>query len=481
MAETAETAETPVAPEEIAGYSGLEAAGHGGCGVVYRARQDDLDREVALKVLHLDLGGRAGVRRFQRECRALVRLGGHPNVVTVFETGATRSGRPYIAMEYFEHGSLQDRLAVEGPLPVPEVLRIGERIAGALAAAHAEGVLHRDVKPRNVLLSRFGEPALADFGIAALAGGADVSAGSDQLTVHHVAPEVLEGGGPSIAADVYGLGSTLYTLLAARAPHQREGDDGVAAVLLRVLHDEPPEIARADLPPAVDAAVRRAMARRPEDRFPDAKALAGRLHELRSELGAAGEADAETTVHRSTVATAAASPAASPPPQPVAAPRPWWTNRFALAGAAVAACLGVALIQLTRPAAPPPAPARHSPRPATPSAPATSAAPARGVLDAARPTGLSATDGGATVVLRWSLAASDRYPIVVQRSSPGGRPPVLTALPDGATSATVGGLDPAAGYCFQVGAVVAFGQPTAVAWSAPVCVRGAVARPSASP
>jgi hypothetical protein len=149
-------------------------------------------------------------------------------------------------------------------------------------------------------------------------------------------------------------------------------------------------------------------------------------------------------------------------------------------GAAVAACLGVALLQLARPgAAPPPAPAPHSP-PATAS-PAPAPTPARGVLDAARPIGVSATDGGATVVLRWSLGAGARYPIVVQRSSPGARRPVLTALPDGSTSATVGGLDPAVGYCFQVGAVVAFGQPTAVAWSAPVCVRGAVARPSASP
>jgi hypothetical protein len=467
MAETA-------APEEVAGYSGLEAVGQGGCGVVYRARQEALDREVALKVLHVDLGGRAAVRSFQRECQALVRLGAHPNVVTVLEAGTTRSGRPYIAMEYFEDGSLQDRLAVEGPLPVADVLRIGERIAGALAAAHAEGILHRDVKPRNVLLSRFGEPALADFGIAALAGGADVSAGSDQLTVQHVAPEVLEGGGPSAAADVYGLGSTLYTLLAGHAPHQREGDDGVAAVLLRVLHDKPPEIARADLPPAVDAAVRQAMARRPEDRFPDAQALAGRLRELRSKLGAGPEPDAETTVHRSVVAVAAASP-----PPPMAAPRPWWASRYALAGAAVAACLGVALLQLARPAAPPPAPAPPSSRPTASPAPAPP--PARGVLDAARPVGLSATDGGATVVLRWSLAAGVTYPIVVQRSSPGGRPPVLTALPDGATSATVAGLDPAAGYCFEVGAVVAFGRPTAVAWSAPVCVRGAVARPSASP
>jgi hypothetical protein len=453
--------------EEVAGYSGLEVVGHGGCGVVYRARQDHLGREVALKVLSVDLGGGAAVRRFRRECQVLVRLGGHPNVVTVFEAGTTRSGRPYIAMEYFELGSLQDRLAVEGPLPVADVLRIGERIADALAAAHAEGVLHRDVKPRNVLLSRFGEPALADFGIAALAGAADVSAGSDQLTAHHVAPEVLEGGGPSAAADVYGLGSTLYTLLAGHAPHQREGDDGVAAVLLRVLHDEPPDIARPDLPATVDAAVRRAMARRPEDRFPGARALAARLRELRdvrTEPAALAPADAERTVYRAVLPRPAA-------PAPVAAGR--GRGRLLVAAAAAsAAVLGAALFLLVRPAAAPP-----PPRPPVPP-PAPTVAPA--LLDASRPSGVSATDQGATVVLRWGLRAGARYPIVVQRSA-AGLPPALTALPDGSTSATLGGLDPAAGYCFEVGAVVAFGQPTTVAWSAPVCIRGAVARPAESP
>jgi serine/threonine-protein kinase PknK len=460
-----------VTGETVPGYSVLEVVGRGGSGVVYRARQDDLDRVVALKVLDRDLGGQGEVRRFRRECRLLVRLGSHPNVVTVLDSGTTRAGRPFIAMEYYERGSLHDRLLAGGPLPVAEVLRMGEKIADALAAAHGEGVLHRDVKPQNVLVSRFDEPALADFGVAAAAGAAgaaDVSAGSDQLTPHHVAPEVLEGGPPSAAADVYGLGSTLYTLLAGHAPHQRPEDAGVAPVLLRVLHDDPPEIARPDLPPAVDAAVRTAMARRPEDRFTDARALAGRLRELRSQL----EPDAETTVHRSVLPDMAASP----PRAPAAAKRPWWANRYALAGAALAACLAIALVQLARPAPAPPPRRPPSPRASAP-APTPTAAPAGTLLAAARPAGLSATDGGATVVLRWTLAAGSTYPIVVQRSSPGGGAPVLTALPGGATSATVAGLDPAAGYCFQVGAVVAFGQPTTVAWSAPVCVRGAVAWP----
>lgn len=144
--------------EDVPGYRVLEQVGEGGFSIVYRAHQERLDRMVALKVLSVSAVDDAAMRRFQRESKITGRLSGHPNIVTVLDTGTTRSGRPYIAMEYFEHGALTDRLAREGPLPFAEVLRIGVKMAGALAATHETDVLHRDVKPQNVLLSRYGSP-----------------------------------------------------------------------------------------------------------------------------------------------------------------------------------------------------------------------------------------------------------------------------------------------------------------------------------
>lgn len=250
--------------EAIPGYRDLQRVGRGGFSVVYRAHQEGLDRVVALKVLSVELIDTHVRKRFLREVRLTSRLTGHPNVVTVLDSGMTSSGRPYIAMEYFERGSLRDRLAAEGPLPLAEVLRIGVKVAGALGAAHQEGILHRDVKPQNILVSRYGEPALADFGTARLTAALDVSSRTEALTPFHAAPEILQGETPSPACDVYSLGSTLYQLLTGRPPYQSE-DGGIAALLLRVL--------------------RLAMAKAPADRYPDAWAFAYAMQRLQLELG----------------------------------------------------------------------------------------------------------------------------------------------------------------------------------------------------
>jgi serine/threonine protein kinase len=152
--------------EHVAGYSHLEPVGQGRFGVVYRAEQPQLARIVALKVLLVDAMDGLRWEGFRQESAPT----GHPNIVPVLETGTTGSGRPYIAMEYCERGSLGDLVAREGPLPVGAVLQVGVKIAGALAAAHEFGIVHREVTPRNILVLRSGEPALADFGLAALVG-----------------------------------------------------------------------------------------------------------------------------------------------------------------------------------------------------------------------------------------------------------------------------------------------------------------------
>ncbi|MFI9836015.1 protein kinase [Nonomuraea sp. NPDC051941] len=271
--------------EDAPGYRVLDQAGQGGFAVVYRAYQERLDRVVALKVLSVDRVDQRTMRRFQRELQLTGRLTGHPNVVTVFDTGVTRSGKPYIAMDYFENGSLRDRVRKEGPLPVPDVLRAGVKLAGALAAVHEAGVLHGDIKPQNILVSRYGEPAIADFGVARVVDSSEISATSQAFTPLHAAPEVLTGQPHSASTDIYSLGSTLYHLLAGQPAFHNPTDPSIAPLMYRVLSVEPPPINRSDVPPPVLETVMRAMSKQPEVRYGSARELARRLQEVQAELG----------------------------------------------------------------------------------------------------------------------------------------------------------------------------------------------------
>src|SRR4051812_17852367 len=236
--------------DEVPGYRILARAGEGGFSVVYRAHQERLDRVVALKVLSVDAVDDDTMRRFERECQITGRLTGHPNVVTVLDTGMTSGGRPFIAMDYFERGSVRDRLAREGPLPLQDVLRIGVKIAGALAATHEAEVLHRDVKPQNILVSKYGEPALADFGVARLVDSAEATH-TNAFTPHHAAPEVVNGEPPGPTADVYALASSMYQLIAGSPAFKAGSASGMNALLMRILNDPPPPFQRSDVPPQV--------------------------------------------------------------------------------------------------------------------------------------------------------------------------------------------------------------------------------------
>ncbi|MFI9590352.1 protein kinase [Nonomuraea sp. NPDC052265] len=271
--------------EDAPGYRVLDQAGQGGFAVVYRAYQERLDRVVALKVLSVDRVDQRTMRRFQRELQLTGRLTGHPNVVTVFDTGVTRSGKPYIAMDFFENGSLRDKIRKEGPLGVPDVLRAGVKLAGALAAVHEAGVLHGDIKPQNILISRYGELAVADFGVARVVDAAEISATSQAFTPLHAAPEVLTGQPHSAAGDIYSLGSTLYHLLAGQPAFHNPADPSIAPLMYRVLSLDPPPIKRADLPPVVFGTIVWAMSKQPELRPGSARELARRLQEVQAELG----------------------------------------------------------------------------------------------------------------------------------------------------------------------------------------------------
>jgi len=284
-------------PEEVSdapdGYDDLTRIDQGGFAIVYRALDTRFDRTVALKILRSDSLNERQQRRFNAECLAIGRVSSHPNIVTVYDAGTTRGHRPWLAMEYCSGGSLAHKVARQGPLPVAEVISIGARLCAALSAAHEAGILHRDVKPANVLLTSYGEPALADFGIASVhieAGSSDdedaPATETAAYTVVHAAPEILEGKAGTAAADIYSLGSTLYTLLAGQAPFAREARTGLAPLVTRIMRNDLPVITRPGVPPQLEQLLRRSMAAHPDDRPGSAAELGERLAGLAQHLAA---------------------------------------------------------------------------------------------------------------------------------------------------------------------------------------------------
>ncbi|WP_214410387.1 serine/threonine-protein kinase [Sphaerisporangium fuscum] len=268
----------PGAPE-VPGYEVLGILGQGGFGVVYRALQLAVRREVALKVDNRVLVSERDRRRFMREVTSAGALSGHPHVADVYDAGVLGDGRPYIVLELCPNGSLSDRLRREGPLPPAEVRDIGVRIADALAAAHAAGVLHRDVKPANILVNGYGMVALSDFGLAATAHGeGEASVTRESLTPAFGPPEAFELAEPSPAGDVYSLAATLYALLSGRPP--RFPESGVVNIAMIVaLHRRPiPEIP--GVPPELTAVLRAGMASDLRERTPSAAALRDALAEI---------------------------------------------------------------------------------------------------------------------------------------------------------------------------------------------------------
>lgn len=254
---------TPDAPE---GYADLTRIDQGGFATVYRARDLRFDRTVALKVLRSDNLSSRQLRRFRAECLATGRASTHPNIVTVYDAGTTSGNRPWLAMEYCSGGSLAHKVATQGPLPIEDVISIGAGLCSALGAAHEAGILHRDVKPANVRLTSYGEPALADFGIASVAVADETATETAAYTVVHAAPEILEGHEGTAAADIYSLGSTLYTLLAGHAPYATEASTGLGPLVTRILQGEVPVIDRPGVPRELEQLLRTSMAAQPQDR-----------------------------------------------------------------------------------------------------------------------------------------------------------------------------------------------------------------------
>ncbi|MFO1541221.1 MAG: serine/threonine-protein kinase, partial [Chloroflexota bacterium] len=259
-------------------YRPLAPLGSGSTGTVWRAQDLQLGREVALKVLRGDAAGDpAFADAFARETRAAARLN-HPGVVAVLDAGTDPAG-PWIAMELVDGGDLGTLVAQRGPLTPTATARIGTQVAEALAAAHALGIVHRDVKPANLLLvQRTGAVKLADLGIAHLAGAAADPAGMTAGSIHHLAPEQLRGEPATPAADVYALGVTLFELLTGRRAFAGESADAIARA--RLAGQVPaPSLVRPDTPADLDAAIRWMLAPDPLAR-PSAAEAAGVLGRL---------------------------------------------------------------------------------------------------------------------------------------------------------------------------------------------------------
>ncbi len=250
------------------GIPGLEDAtpiGQGGFATVYRARQRAFARTVAVKVLtgtNLDEDSQL---RFTRELQALGLLSGHPGIVTVYETGFTNDGRPYLTMAYVAEGTLADRLQRDGPVPWPEAVEILISLSGALETAHQSGILHRDIKPANVLLSKYGAQ-LSDFGIARIAGTGETQSGVVTASLSHAPPEVLDGQRPTVSADIYSLGSTAAALFLGRSPFERTGDETFLSIIRRIHTDAPPDLRAYGAPDDLAALIARMLAKDPADR-----------------------------------------------------------------------------------------------------------------------------------------------------------------------------------------------------------------------
>src|SRR3954469_1340077 len=193
----------------IPGFTVLEVLHESSSATVYLARQDDLARLVALKVIRRQINDPSTWRAFEREVKAVAGLSGHPHVVAIYTTGRTASGEPFLVTEYADRGSLADVVAAQGHLSIGEAVAVGVGMVDGLAAAHAVGIVHGDVKPGNVLLTSTGGVKLADFGIARLLAGASSTRDRAGFTPAHVAPEVLMGEAAREPADCYGVASTI--------------------------------------------------------------------------------------------------------------------------------------------------------------------------------------------------------------------------------------------------------------------------------
>jgi hypothetical protein len=354
-------------------YRVVAPLGRGGMAAVYRARDPALDRDVALKVLPAEfLHDPAFAARFKQEAQVAARLE-HPHIVPVHAFGI-ECGRPWMAMRLLAGGSLAERVG-RGPLAPREASAVLRGVAEALDYAHARGIVHRDVKPANVLLDEAGRPYLADFGIARMLEGSPVvtATGLIQGSPTYMAPEQAMGGKVDRLADVYALGVMAFECLTGRAPYTGRTP---VAVLMKHVQEPVPEPAPAELAPALAAVVRRCLAKSPAERWPSAGAFAAALEQAAAGVPSTAGADAVPTL----TVPQTPSPGVMRVSSGLSARRRAW--RAAATAVALGALVGGGLLAsrgLRPPGPPAPSPEVTAPTPSAPPAarePVRSATPA---------------------------------------------------------------------------------------------------------
>ncbi len=294
----------------IAGrYELGEVLGSGGMSSVYRAFDTLLERNVALKILHPQyLGDDDHVERFRREARSVAQLS-HPNVVTVIDRGED-AGREYIVFELVDGDDLKELVERAGPLPVRRVLELGLEVGRALAFAHGQGLVHRDVKPQNVLLDTDGRAKVTDFGIARSLGTASTTETGTVLgTSHYIAPEQARGERVDALTDVYSFGAVLYELLAGDVPFP---GDSFLTVAMKHVNEPVPNVLdrRPDVPLRLASLVERCLAKEPSDRPASMDEVVGELQACLADLDAKEDGEATMIVRKPAAgARATSSPA----------------------------------------------------------------------------------------------------------------------------------------------------------------------------
>jgi eukaryotic-like serine/threonine-protein kinase len=307
-------------------------------GEIFRATDTSLGRAVAIKVLDQRYAQDEGVReRFTREALAVARLSGNPSIVTIYDVGEWRE-RPFIVMEYLAGGSLQERIAGEGAQPPGRTLEWLEQAANALDTAHREGVIHRDVKPANLLLDRHGRVHVADFGIATAAGlNSLTQTGTVLGTASYLSPEQAQGARATPASDLYSLGVVAFELLTGRRPF--EGDSMAAEAAAHVTGQIPSVCdVNPEMPCELDPVFEKALAKDPSVRY-------GSAAEFVANLRASLEAAAGATGVIATASSRPTRPLPAPRAAAAARPRPGWLvpvlAALVLAGAGVALAVGL--------------------------------------------------------------------------------------------------------------------------------------------
>ncbi|MCP4228416.1 MAG: serine/threonine protein kinase, partial [Actinomycetia bacterium] len=333
----------------------VELIGQGGFSSVYAASHTLLKRPVAVKVLNT-LTKDSERRRFERECEVLGRLSDHPNVVTVHGAGYTSDNHPYLIMELVQGGTLADLLEQRHQVEWVEAVGYLVPVVEALGRAHQESILHRDVKPENILLAD-DEPRLADFGIAYLRDATGATSTHITASWLHTPPETFDNKRDE-RSDLYSAASTLYNLIAGQAPFWRATDDSLNPLMARLLYEQPPDLPSELAPAALNGFIQRSLAKDPDQRPQTAAQFVAELNEL-TEVAVGARMARPQPRPEPLAPTQPASQAFAPPPDVNTRAKTQFTPPATAAG--FSAAPGCA-----PPSPPPPSPPPPSPSPSPP-------------------------------------------------------------------------------------------------------------------